>query len=284
MKGQGGEQVTADGIGLAASAVAQADALLVTAGAGMGVDSGLPDFRGPEGFWQAYPPYRKLGLRFHELANPAWFESDPGLAWGFYGHRLHLYRETTPHPGFHLLRQWGEALPHGAFVFTSNVDGQFQKAGFADDRVVECHGTIHAMQALSHCGRAPFRSDGCEVRVDPDTFRASPPYPLCPGCGRLARPNVLMFGDWEWDSQRTAEQESRLKTWLSRPARLVVVECGAGAQIPTVRHFGEQVCRTLGATLVRINLRDSQVPSGVRAIALPMPARAALEAIAARLS
>ena len=52
----------------------------------MGVDSGLPDFRGDRGFWKAYPPYAKLGLHFAEMANPRWFDSDPELAWGFYGH------------------------------------------------------------------------------------------------------------------------------------------------------------------------------------------------------
>src|SRR5690348_10067591 len=76
----------------AARAIADADAMLIAAGAGMGVDSGLPDFRGPEGFWRAYPAFAALGLRFEEVANPSWFRRDPALAWGFYGHRLNLYR------------------------------------------------------------------------------------------------------------------------------------------------------------------------------------------------
>ncbi len=94
----------------------------------MGVDSGLPDYRGPEGFWRAYPPYRALGLRFEELADPVHFADDPGLAWGFYGHRLTLYRSTVPHAGFGVLLRWARERP--TFVFTSNVDGQFQRAGF----------------------------------------------------------------------------------------------------------------------------------------------------------
>ncbi len=68
--------------------ICQADALLITAGAGMGVDSGLPDFRGITGFWRAYPAIKNLGLHFEEMANPKWFEEDPSLAWAFYGHRL----------------------------------------------------------------------------------------------------------------------------------------------------------------------------------------------------
>src|SRR6266403_3978961 len=82
----------------AAEAIRGADALLIAAGAGMGVASGLPDFRGNQGFWRAYPPYQKLGLDFVSLANPRWFASDPALAWGFYGHRLNLYRRQRRTP------------------------------------------------------------------------------------------------------------------------------------------------------------------------------------------
>ena len=71
--------------------IESADALLVTAGAGMGVDSGLPDFRGNDGFWRAYPPIKKLGLSFSQMADPLWFKKDPHLAWAFYGHRLNLW-------------------------------------------------------------------------------------------------------------------------------------------------------------------------------------------------
>src|SRR5438046_4708780 len=90
----------------AAEAIRDAQALLIGAGAGMGVDSGLPDFRGNQGFWKAYPPYQKLGLDFVSLANPRRFQSDPTLAWGFYGHRLKLYRASQPHEGFTILCRW----------------------------------------------------------------------------------------------------------------------------------------------------------------------------------
>lgn len=113
----------------AAALLDQADLLIVAAGAGMGVDSGLPDFRGNQGFWHAYPALGRAGMEFTSVASPATFRTDPALAWGFYGHRLNLYRATTPHPGFALLRQWGERMAHGVGVFTSNVDGQFQAPG-----------------------------------------------------------------------------------------------------------------------------------------------------------
>ena len=70
------------------------EGLLIGAGAGMGVDSGLPDFRGDDGFWKAYPAFIKRKLGFREIANPHWFQTHPRQAWGFYGHRLNLYRRT----------------------------------------------------------------------------------------------------------------------------------------------------------------------------------------------
>ena len=64
-------------IKIAKQQIETAEAILITAGAGIGVDSGLPDFRGTEGFWRTYPIAKKLGLRFEELANPRWFKQDP---------------------------------------------------------------------------------------------------------------------------------------------------------------------------------------------------------------
>src|SRR4051812_46187381 len=91
----------------------QADGLLITAGAGMGVDSGLPDFRGPEGFWRAYPALRHHGFSFEHMANAAGFTNTPHLTWGFYGHRLVLYRATAPHAGFAILLKWAARIEHG---------------------------------------------------------------------------------------------------------------------------------------------------------------------------
>jgi NAD-dependent SIR2 family protein deacetylase len=267
----------------AAQAIVSAEAVLIGAGAGMGVDSGLPDFRGGKGFWKAYPPYAKLGLDFVTLANPRWFRDDPALAWGFYGHRLMLYRQTQPHGGFAILGRWMRRMPRGGFVYTSNVDGHFQRAGFSSDQVYEVHGTLGAMQCLDDCGAGIFPSDDCSLTIDPDTMRAVEPLPGCPKCGGLARPNVLMFGDWGWDPSRSEAQQRRLASWLKSlgGARLVIIECGAGTAIPTVRLACQDAARRQGGKLIRINLRESQVPSGH--VTLPMAALSALVALDERV-
>ncbi len=267
----------------AAEAIAGADALLITAGAGMGVDSGLPDFRGTEGFWRAYPPIARLGLRFDEMANPVQFARDPALAWGFYGHRLELYRAAQPHRGFEVLLRWVERMRQGAFVFTSNVDGQFQRAGFSAERVVECHGSLLVLQCSAPCSDELWGIGDLQVRVDEKTFRARPPLPTCLACGSPARPNVLMFGDWLWVPRRTAAQEERFRSWLDRlDGELVVVEIGAGTAVPTVRLTSEHVARERGGRLVRINPREARVPAG--GVAIDLGALEALEALDRRLA
>ncbi len=88
-----------------------------------------------------------------------------------------------------------------------------------------------------------------------------------------------MFGDWGWDASRTGEQEQRLAEWLEavRPGALAVVECGAGTAIPSVRNFCERVAAGGRGTLIRINVREPQVPAG--GISLPLRALEALRGI-----
>ena len=259
----------------AARAIRDADALLITAGAGMGVDSGLPDFRGNEGFWKAYPPMAKLGISFIEMANPTWFDHDPTLAWGFYGHRLNLYRQTAPHRGFTQLLEIGRQKRGGYFVFTSNVDGQFQKAGFAEEQVEECHGSIHHLQCTHPCSAGIWDARDERVAVDEDTFRAKEPLPRCKHCSGTARPNVLMFGDWSWISTRTDSQSGRRSVWLKgileARHRLAIVEVGAGEAVATVRRQSEYIAGVYGATLIRINPRDFRVSLG-ESVSLPFGA------------
>jgi len=243
----------------AADAIKNAEVLIITAGAGMGVDSGLPDFRGNQGFWNAYPMYEKLGLSFVEAANPQHFDDDPHFGWGFYGHRTNLYRATTPHHGFTLLKTWIDRFNLDYFIVTSNVDGQFQKAGFDEENIYEVHGSIHHLQCTIPCQRHIWPNTA-EYIIDESTMRATD-VPQCPECGRVARPNILMFGDYAWISQRSAIQSETFDEFLleNRSRKMVVIEIGAGTAIPTIRHLSEQLGRQQQATVLRINPREPHI-------------------------
>lgn len=245
-----------------------ADGLLITAGAGMGVDSGLPDFRGNQGLWSAYPALGNAGIAFETIANPDAFRKNPALAWGFYGHRLALYRRIVPHRGFAVLRRWADRMEKGAFVYTSNVDGHFQKAGFRESAVAECHGSIHHFQCTEPCSTNIWPSAGFEPDVDVHARHLRNGLPRCPYCGGLARPNILMFSDWAWLAERTHSQLDRLDRWLQGVSRPVVVELGAGTSLPTVRRFSERH----GPHVIRINAREPGIDAtkgiGLRGTAL----------------
>lgn len=187
-----------------------------------------------------------------------------------------------------MLRRW-TSRSAGHTVFTSNVDGAFSAAGFGEDVVAEVHGSIHWMQCITGAhGLWPASPE--TIPVDESTFRAAPPFPTCPTCGALARPNILMFGDAAWDDARAAQQLARQDAFLRAvvpTARVVVIECGAGTNIPTVRRFSEGLLRRFRfATLVRINLREAQADDRAlasRVVSMASGARAALEAMEAGL-
>ncbi len=263
-----------DAITKAVGLIRDADGLLITAGASMGVDSGLPDFRSANGFWKTYPALARAGIEFESIACPETFRRDPRLAWGFYGHRLNLYRRTTPHQGFTLLQQIGAALEHGLFVLTSNVDGQFQKAGVADDLINEIHGSIHHLQCMNGgCSDAVWSAEGFAPLLDEEGCRLLSDLPVCPNCGRMARPNILMFGDWDWRQARAISQEKLFASWLDKVARPVVIEIGAGTDIPTVRRFSDRYER-----LIRINPREPTV-TRARSVEIPLGGLEALQRI-----
>lgn len=234
--------------------IQSADTLIITAGAGFGVDSGLPDFRGKEGFWKAYPALGEAGLDFSSVATPNFFAEHPHKAWGFYGHRLNLYRNTKPHEGFQILREVVNQKTGSSYVVTSNVDGHFQKAGFDPKRVFECHGSIHHLQCTdSRCPSGIWLANNLEIEVDEKRCIAQSPLPKCPYCRNLARPNIVLFDDYGWNPSSYAKQERQFATWVALQRKtknkVLVLELGAGHSVMTVRLIGEG----LGYPIVRVN-------------------------------
>ncbi|MCD4794875.1 MAG: hypothetical protein K8R54_16695 [Bacteroidales bacterium] len=267
----------------AAEAIQNANALIITSGAGMGVDSGLPDFRGNTGFWKEYPAISHLGISFSEMANPRWFEERPKLAWAFYGHRFNLYNQTIPHKGFNILLKSGEKKQFGYFVFTSNVDGQFQKAGYSDKQIEEVHGSINHMQCSVPCTSEIWEAEDMNIVIDKELFEAQEPLPRCPKCGAVARPNILMFGDWSWLSQRSGQQsynfDSRIKELKQNAAKPVIIEMGAGGAVPTVRMKSERLAQEFNTELIRINPRDFHTPGYIKGIEIPEGSLSGIEKI-----
>ncbi|XP_064611738.1 uncharacterized protein LOC135475733 [Liolophura sinensis] len=238
----------------AALAITKAQGLIIMAGAGLGADSGIPTYRTNEDFWIAHPELKDIGRGIPEMSNSELFREDPSLAWGFIATRLKLYRSSAPHKGYLLLRKWSDAMECGYFVFTSNVDRHFIRAGFAPDRVVERHGSLEFLQCQDARQSSEVLStpSDFDIRLDPDSLRAFPPFPSvlvqrstencqhppllatkivikhksdatvrnfaeCQHCVSTtlpARPNIRLFNDDHWISEHILDMEGKFHRFV----------------------------------------------------------------------
>src|SRR6185437_6032759 len=146
---------------------------VVLTGAGISTESGIPDFRSPTGVWAQYDPM--------EYATIDAFLEGPVKVWDFYGKRLAMLDGAQPNDGHRALaelenRGWVRA------VVTQNIDRLHERAG--SRALVEVHGSIGTSSCLD-CGTVvPF-----------DAVLALLPVPECPRCGRVLKPDVVMFGE-----------------------------------------------------------------------------------------
>lgn len=160
--------------------VEDARRIVVLTGAGISTDSGIPDFRGPQGVWTLNPKAERMSdIRYYvadpevrrlswqsRLAHPAW-TAEPNA-----GHRaiVELERQGKLHA-----------------LITQNIDGLHQRAGNSTDRVIEVHGTIHYAICLECKARQP-------MRVVLDRVRAGEEDPPCLECGGILKSDTISFG------------------------------------------------------------------------------------------
>jgi len=221
-----------------------ADGIVILAGAGMGVDSGLPDFRGSSGMWT------KAKEDFITHATARGFEDDPVSAWNFYINRIIQYGSIEPHAGYHRLLDALVQHQKDYFVVTSNVDGHFQKAGYDPRRIYEIHGDLRHAQCVQPCTRDIYPMPAFTA-----TVASVDDMPKCPRCGYILRPNVMMFSDSGLVWRNIDAGEDRYRTWAAPKMDLLGIEIGAGTVIPSIRYFGEEKT----AALIRINPNESEV-------------------------
>jgi NAD-dependent deacetylase len=146
----------------------------------MSTDSGIPDFRGPQGLWTTNP-------KAERTSNIEYYVRDPEvrrLAWQ--GRMAWLEHPRRPNPGHTALVELERRGVLHTLV-TQNVDGLHQAAGSSPDRVVEVHGTIHQVQCLS-CGERGPIGDAL------DRVRAGEEDPECLVCGGMLKSATISFG------------------------------------------------------------------------------------------
>jgi len=154
--------------------------IVVLTGAGISTDSGIPDFRGPQGVWTKDP-------KAEQLSNIHYYMSDPGVRTLAWQRRLeHSAWRAVPNAGHRALvelERRGKLLA----VVTQNIDGLHQRAGNSPDRVIEVHGTIHEVMCM-RCGRRG------PMQETLDRVRAGEQDPPCVECGGILKSATISFG------------------------------------------------------------------------------------------
>jgi NAD-dependent deacetylase len=165
---------------IASEWVEQACRVVVLTGAGISTESGIPDFRGPQGLWTQNPKAEKLSDIRHYMADP----EVRRLAW----------QQRVAHPAWHAKPNAG----HMALVsleqsgrlhalITQNIDGLHQVAGNSQEKVVEVHGTIHQVVCMQCDWRGPMQETL-------DRVRAGEEDPACRSCGGILKSATISFG------------------------------------------------------------------------------------------
>jgi NAD-dependent deacetylase len=226
---------------------------VVLTGAGISTESGIPDFRSPTGIWAQVDPM--------EVASIEAFLSDPVKVWDFYAMRIDVLTEAQPNDGHRALAELEERGLVRA-VITQNIDGLHERAGSRE--VVEVHGSIRTASCLD-CGNV----------VPLDEVRRLLPVPACTRCGRILKPDVVMFGEL-LDPAVIARAFA-----LAVGARLLLV-VGSSLEVYPVAGLPEETI-TAGGSLAIVN-RD-ETPYDARAsVRIAAGAGETLRALAERLA
>ena len=183
--------------------------VLVLAGAGVSAESGIPTFRGKDGYWRNLDPA--------QLATPEAFARDSKLVWEWYRERRNRIWNAQPnaaHAAIATLAQHADEF----LLVTQNVDDLHARAGFPKEKMVQIHGDIF----LTRCSRCDFgfkeRKHDHEHGQDQEEEEENV-VPRCAKCGALMRPGVVWFGEQlPWTELR------RVETYHERgPCELVIV-------------------------------------------------------------
>ena len=154
--------------------------IVALTGAGISTESGIPDFRGPQGVWTKNPKAERLSNIQHYMADP----EVRRLAWQ---HRLvHPAWHAEPNLGHRALADLERAGRLHALI-TQNIDGLHQRAGNSAAQVIEVHGTVHECVCMSCDARQPMQ------RVL-DRVRAGEEDPPCLACGGILKSATISFG------------------------------------------------------------------------------------------
>ena len=229
--------------------------VLVLTGAGVSAESGVPTFRGKDGYWRNLDPTK--------LATPEAFARDPQLVWDWYRERRERIRNAQPNAAHEAIARLARATDEFLLV-TQNVDDLHARAGIRAEKMVRIHGDIF----ITRCSRCEFsylgrggspeppgagaiQSQSGRLRSIAHTSDSDVDLPLCPNCHALLRPGVVWFGE-----QMSRNELERVENFLDVGACDVVIVAGTTATFGYIIDCALRGSRD-GAELIEVNPEET---------------------------
>jgi len=204
--------------------------VVVLTGAGISAESGIPTFRGQEGYW-------KIGSRNYqpqEMATFRAFREMPDEVWAWYLYRRSICRAAAPNAAHTALVRMEHRLGERFQLITQNVDGLHLRAGQSAERTWQIHGDIESIRCAKECDATlhPMPVEigdqfGKTDRVD-DRLRS---LLVCPSCGGGARPHVLWFDEMYDEARYRFESSTNA---IAGADALVVIGTSGATTLPTL--------------------------------------------------
>jgi NAD-dependent deacetylase len=229
--------------------------VLVLTGAGVSAESGIPTFRGKDGYWRNLDPAK--------LATPEAFARDPQLVWDWYHERRQRIRNARPNAAHEAVARLAQRTDEFLLV-TQNVDDLHARAGVAPEKMVQIHGDIFVTRCtrcdFSYGGRggSPEPPGACAVQSTKGRLRSIAPtaeknanLPKCPECHALMRPGVVWFGE-----QLSRNELERVEDFLDDGACDVVIVAGTTATFGYIIDWAIRGSRD-GAELIEVNPEET---------------------------
>ena len=204
--------------------------IFVITGAGVSAESGIPTFRGKDGYWRNLDPA--------ELATPEAFARDPQLVWDWYRERRQRIRNAEPNAAHEAIARLAKHADEFLLV-TQNVDDLHARGGLREEKMVPIHGDIF----VTRCSRCDFNfAEHNQERQE---------IPKCGECSALMRPGVVWFGE-----QLPWNEVQRVKAFLDRGTCDVVIVAGTTAAFGYIVDWARRARRD-GGELIEINPEET---------------------------
>ena len=204
--------------------------LLVLTGAGVSAESGIPTFRGKDGYWRNLDPAK--------LATPEAFERDPKLVWEWYRERRERIRNAQPNAAHAAIAKLAQDADE-FLLLTQNVDDLHRRAGIVTEKMVQIHGDIF----VTRCSRCDFSfREHCGETQE---------IARCTNCEALMRPGVVWFGE-----QLPWNEVQRIENYLDRGTCDVVIVAGTTATFGYIIDWALRASRG-GGELIEVNPEET---------------------------